>query len=906
MVDLTGASAGPSTSSPLCLCGERAVCRVVQRAGPNLGKDYYTCPRLHGGASRRCEFFMWAADTAPADRSLFLGGPKRGEAGGGGGAAGAAAEVEAQAGAGARAAARGDAAAAAVGASGGAPPAKRPCLFVSTLSMQLASVQSLFTILSPGVPAELVAQFRALPGAQTSPGEQLGSLRLEVPLPALSSFTALATRRGLRVDAPPPWLLGGLHEWNQAEAAHTARGEAPLTGPGLAAVLPPFLDKALMSFQRIGVEFALSRRGRVLIGDEMGLGKTVQALAVALVYKADWPLLVVCPSSLRLNWREELVKWLGTEVPADDVRVIMKGADADLGGLAMPPVTIASYELVAKVPPWQLSEVGVVICDESHYLKNRAAKRTKFVCGQLLQNTKRVLLLTGTPAMSRPSDLYPQLSALVPKLFGTWYNFTERYCAARQAAYGWDTSGSSNLAELHTLLCDTVLIRRLKKDVLTQLLPKQRSLIYIETAPALMKHVERAMAEQSRAALALRSATTAGQAASLELVVKAATTKLETASCEAKIRGVCAYVKELLDASPGLKFLLFAHHQAMLNKLEAFFREKLKVDLIRIDGGTPQGKRQALTERFQTDANCQVALLGITAAGVGLTLTAAHTVVFAELWWTPGSLIQAEDRVHRIGQKNSVDVRYLLAKHTVDEQMWSIVGRKLNVVGRSLDGAAARMDAKAHADNDELIVRCRGVLDNEEGSGGSADEVDSAASGRGRSTGWDASPDAYGLAAGAPQRTRKGYMTLERGFANAARRQADGEGAGRGRPPHDRRRGGGGEDMAPPPAGAGAAVAVCDLDSDGDTVGGVAAATIFPEAVLAQLDSRRHPPPPAAPLQPQPPSGERRLPLLGGGLAAGGRLVDADEAMVLRLQAAREAMATASVTDGTDGVLFLE
>lgn len=861
VVDLTG---GRSVEAPLCHCSQRAVCRSVHTPGPNLGKEFFTCSCPQNSIGKRCEFFVWATDTQAADRSLFLGGAKRRAPGAAAGTAGAD---------------RGGASPWSSGA--GAPDAKRLCKFVSALSLQLASVQSLFTTLSPAVPSDLIGEFKALPGAQAFPAEQLGSQRLELPLTSLPRFASLATQRGLRIETPPQWLLGGLSDWNQAEAMHEQKGETTPTGSRLSQLLPEFLNKTLMPFQRIGIEFALSRRGRVLIGDEMGLGKTVQALAIAHVYKADWPLLVVCPSSLRLNWREELIKWLGSDVPLSDIRVIMKGTDADLGDGDMSRVTIASYELVSKLPAWQLSQVGVTVCDESHYLKNRMAKRTKFVCGQLLSNTKRVLLLTGTPAMSRPSDLYSQLSVLAPKLFGSWTNFTERYCAAHKTAYGWDTSGSSNLSELHTLLCDTVLIRRLKKDVLTQLLPKQRSLIYIETTPAQMKQVQLAMAAQTRAAQALRAATSREAAAGLELAVKSATTKLEAATCEAKIGGVCGYIRELLDASPGLKFLLFAHHQAMLNKLEAFLREKLKISLIRIDGGTPQRHRLDLTERFQTDKSCQVALLGITAAGVGLTLTAAHTVVFAEQWWTPGSLIQAEDRVHRIGQKNSVDVRYLLAKNTVDDQMWSIVGRKLNVVGRSLDGAAAKMNAKSHVDNDELIVNCRGVTD-DEASGSSADEADEEPAAYDNGGGWTATapPPRRRPAAvlAVPHRTRKGNMTIERGFDNAAARRS-GAGAAtaaaatasRDKSPRGRRS----RPATAAVAGAGAdsdggTVAAIDVDDDDaseagmagqpplprghprpDTCGDVVAADVFPEEVLLQLEGAPSPRPLPRPLPSQ-------------------------------------------------------
>lgn len=147
-----------------------------------------------------------------------------------------------------------------------------------------------------------------------------------------------------------------------------------------------------------------------------------------------------------------------------------------------------------------------------------------------------------------------------------------------------------------------------------------------------------------------------------------------------KAKAVCEYVNDLLESDK--KFLVFAHHQNMLDELEAEL-QKNKYDYIRIDGSTSSENRQVFVQRFQNSEKCQCALLSITAANSGITLTQANLVVFAELFWNPGILVQAEDRVYRIGQKNSVIIQYLCAKGTADDQIWPLVNEKLNVLSRA-------------------------------------------------------------------------------------------------------------------------------------------------------------------------------------------------------------------------------
>ncbi|XP_048724582.2 SWI/SNF-related matrix-associated actin-dependent regulator of chromatin subfamily A-like protein 1 isoform X4 [Caretta caretta] len=347
---------------------------------------------------------------------------------------------------------------------------------------------------------------------------------------------------------------------------------------------------SLMPFQREGVNFAISREGRLLLADDMGLGKTIQAICIAAYYRKEWPLLVVTPSSVRFTWAEA---------------------------------------------------------------------------------AKRVILLSGTPAVSRPAELYTQIAAVRPTFFPQFHSFGLRYCDAKKMPWGWDYSRSSNLGELKLLLEESVMIRRLKSDVLSQLPAKQRKMVVV--APE-----------------GMNAKTKAELAAAAKDMVKGYRTKQQekealllfyNRTAEAKIRSVIEYILDLLESGRD-KFLVFAHHRIVLNAISKELENK-HIGYIRIDGATPSAERQSLCQKFQFSEKHSVAVLSLTAANTGLTLSSADLVVFAELFWNPGVLIQAEDRAHRIGQTSSVNVHYLVAKGTADDYLWPMIQEKIKVLGEA-------------------------------------------------------------------------------------------------------------------------------------------------------------------------------------------------------------------------------
>eukprot|EP00111_Clytia_hemisphaerica_P004114 TCONS_00011758-protein len=420
--------------------------------------------------------------------------------------------------------------------------------------------------------------------------------------------------------------------------------------------------KKLMPFQKTGVQFAIQKKGRVLIADDMGLGKTVQTIAICNYYIEDWPVLIICPSSVKMSWQQHFLSWMPT-LRESDISIIHTGKEKIR---AVPgSITIVSCDLASKFAN-DIQNCGfqIIIVDESHALKNSQAKRTKNLL-PILQNSRRTILLSGTPALSRPKELFTQISALRRELFKSYFKFAKRYCDAREGRYGLEDDGCSNSDELNAILKSTVMLRRMKYEVLDQLPSKIRQILILD--PSFIK-ISKQFKTLEKAFVASRR-TKENRTPLLQYY---------SATAEVKVGGVVQFISEKLESTTE-KIIVFAHHLTMLDQIEEETRCK-NIESIRISGTTGSKARQSLVDIFNNTASCRLAILSITAAGTGLNMTASSLVIFAELYWNPGHLIQAEDRAYRIGQKKSVSVIYLIARQTADDWIWPLIKNKLNVL----------------------------------------------------------------------------------------------------------------------------------------------------------------------------------------------------------------------------------
>ncbi|KAK7939531.1 hypothetical protein WMY93_002857 [Mugilogobius chulae] len=506
-----------------------------------------------------------------------------------------------------------------------------------------------------GYHADVIAAFKQMPTKSYDMTTRKWSFSLGDYKPLMDLLSGLAA---VEVEPLPRAIIQAFSaRFEGPQARSVAIPEADLSN------IDPTLTTSLMPFQRLGVNFAVSKEGRLLLADDMGLGKTIQAICIAAYYRSEWPLLVVAPSSVRFTWAEAFKRWLPSLSP-ENINVVVKAKDKVRSGL----VNIISYDLLSRIDKQDPGNpFKVLIMDESHFLKNIKTARCKAAL-PLLKAAKRVILLSGTPAMSRPAELYTQILAVRPTLFPRFHDFGVRYCAANQMNWGWDYSGSSNLGELKLLLEECLMLRRLKSEVLSQLPAKQRKVVTI-TIDGINTRTKAAL---SAAAKELAK----GHRNKIE--EKEALLVFYNYTAEAKLQAIMEYITDMLECGRE-KFLVFAHHKLVLNHITAELSKK-NVSYIRIDGTTPSAERQLLCEKFQHSTKPYVAVLSITAANMGLTLHAADLVIFAELFWNPGVLIQAEDRVHRIGQTCNVNIHYLVAKGTADDHLWPLIQEKMNVL----------------------------------------------------------------------------------------------------------------------------------------------------------------------------------------------------------------------------------
>ncbi|OMO51229.1 SNF2-related protein [Corchorus capsularis] len=471
--------------------------------------------------------------------------------------------------------------------------------------------------------------------------------------------------------------------------------------------LPRRLLDVLLPFQLDGVKFGLRRGGRCLIADEMGLGKTLQAIAIAGCFLNEGSILVVCPAVLRYSWAEELERWLPFCLPSD-IHLVFGHRDNPAYLKKSPKVVVISFTMLNRLRKIMLEqEWALLVVDESHHLRcSRKASESGEIQTvlDLAEKVKHIVLLSGTPSLSRPYDIFHQINMLWPGLLGeTKYKFAETYCAVNfsQSSQGFkDFSKGIRLEELHVLLSQTVMIRRLKEHVMVQLPPKRRQVIRLQ--------LKKSDIASAKAAISLSNGDTfdnnAAKDASENLEEnhdgESYCTSGELSYQElgvAKLRGFREWfsihpliaesdaVEEVDTNSGSHKMIIFAHHHKVLDGIQEFICEK-GIGFVRIDGTTLPKDRQSAVMSFKSTNGVKIAIIGITAGGVGLDFSSAQNVVFLEIPQSPSLMLQAEDRAHRRGQTNAVNIYIFCAKDTMDESNWQALNRSLHRVSSTTNG----------------------------------------------------------------------------------------------------------------------------------------------------------------------------------------------------------------------------
>ena len=410
--------------------------------------------------------------------------------------------------------------------------------------------------------------------------------------------------------------------------------------------------------------------------DEPGLGKTLQSIATINLADA-FPCLVVCPSSLKINWQREWEKF--TDKKAMILTDKVRDTWTFFFQTGMHQVFIVNYESlkkyfvqrIKKAEGWTLRDVEFrnsinlfksVIIDESHRCKSASTQQAKF-CKGICTGKEWVIELTGTPVVNRPKDLIPQL-AILDRMndFGGYKPFVDRYCSGQREA--------SNLRELNFNLWKYCMFRREKSLVLTDLPDKIRQVNtceitnrkeYMDAERDLIMYLQKYKdADDDKIAKAMRG----------EVMVRISI--LRQISARGKVRDVIEFVKDFREN--GKKIILFCSLHEVVDQLKRYFPTAVSVT-----GRDSQDEKQRAVDAFQNNPKADIIICSIKAAGVGLTLTASSNVAFVEFPWTYADCCQCEDRAHRIGQKDSVTCYYFLGRRTIDEKVYRIIQEKKNI-----------------------------------------------------------------------------------------------------------------------------------------------------------------------------------------------------------------------------------
>lgn len=433
----------------------------------------------------------------------------------------------------------------------------------------------------------------------------------------------------------------------------------------------PGLGMELFPYQKKGVAFIEAKDGRALVGDEMGLGKTAQSLAWLQLHPEKRPVVIVVPASLKLNWDREANMWMSNP----KVQILSgKKANTPIVG----EIIVINYDIIgAWVKALKAIKPQVLVLDEVHKIKNKGTQRTKAVTN-LAKSTPHIIGLSGTPIENRPAEIYNAVKMIDPAVAGPWMAFGKRYCDGYHNGFGWTFNGASNVAELHEKLTSTIMIRRKKEDVLKDLPAKVRSFVPMEIDNwKTYNRVEADFISWVKHEKGLAAAEKASKAEALAKI-----SALKQLAAEGKMTQAIDWIKDHLDTNG--KLVVFAVHKKTIDRL---MNELVDYSPVKVDGSVSQESRQLAVDTFQNDPRCRVFVGNINAAGTGLTLTAASSVAFVEIGWTPGEMSQAEDRIHRIGQTaDSVNAYYLLAGGTIEETMARLIDSKRKVLDQVLDG----------------------------------------------------------------------------------------------------------------------------------------------------------------------------------------------------------------------------
>ena len=427
-------------------------------------------------------------------------------------------------------------------------------------------------------------------------------------------------------------------------------------------------------YQCEGVAYMINH-GNCINGDDCGLGKTAQTIIIIELLGA-FPALIVTPASVKYNWKKEWAKW----VPDRKVGVIERKRKFD-PAVWDSDVVIINYDVLGErnmeKPTAKFKELlkkywGACALDEIHFLKSEKALRTK-MAKKITKRIEHVWGLTGTLTQNKPADLIQPFKIIrrFDDIFGDTLEFKFRYCNGKQTAYGFDDSGFSNLEELHELLRMGGYIRRNKRDVLEELPPLVEQTVDVPIVN--LKEYRRAESDLLAylEKIDIEKANNAVNAPHLVMI-----NTLKSLSVKGKLPFMQSYIKDWLEANEDEQLVVFGVHREPLQELAKYFKAPI------IQGGVSADKKQQIVNEFSQRKH-RLLFANIQSAGTGTDglQDNCSNLFYIELPDKSTDLEQTNSRLERMGQKNSINITYLLSPDTIDVEMRETVKDKSLITG---------------------------------------------------------------------------------------------------------------------------------------------------------------------------------------------------------------------------------
>jgi len=424
----------------------------------------------------------------------------------------------------------------------------------------------------------------------------------------------------------------------------------------------------LYNYQKLGVEFFINSNGRAILADSPGVGKTAQALGY-IAHSGKKRSLIVCPASVKFSWENEIKKWTNLKSYIIESQTKFAKIPHDTN------IVIINYDVLKKNFNKLIKyKFDICVFDEAQYLKSSESFRSK-ISKQLARNIPHVIMLTGTPILSRPIEMFNMLNMIDPVIWKNYYSYAKRYCGGVKTRYGFEAKGAENLDELRERI-ESYFLRRTKEEVLKELPPKNKIEIPINLSPEYRKKYDLVESDLVKYLNSYKQGKTSMEIARMlqaERLVKLNILR------EINTMGKLEAAKEIIDTiiESGEKALIFSSFNSPLKELHNFYKEK-SVILI---GETSIKDRGEIVKNFQEKSDIQLFFGGTKSAGCGITLTAASNVICLDLPWCPSDTEQQINRAHRPGAiYESLNIYTIISRDSIDDFMVKLLQKKQEII----------------------------------------------------------------------------------------------------------------------------------------------------------------------------------------------------------------------------------